>query len=105
MLEGIMQQEISHLKDRLVEEIRAHVQDEAILNAFRLVPRHEFIKHFYNGTYSNGKRQWECVSPHDPQWLEQVYKNQQLVTSLYSNQPSVSSSHPGIMAKMIQSLK
>jgi len=102
----MMQPDISQLKDRLVEEIRAYVHDETILNAFRLVPRHEFVGQFLNNTYSEGKRQWQCVSPDDPQWLLEVYTNRQLVTSVNEQRrPNVSSSHPGIMAKMIQSVK
>lgn len=100
-----MQHDLSQLKDQLVEEIRAHIQDETILNAFRRVPRHEFIETFFNGTYMNGKQQWHCVSPTDSQWLEEIYKNRPLVTSLDSNRPNVSSSQPDIMAKMIQSVK
>jgi protein-L-isoaspartate O-methyltransferase len=94
------------LNERLVEEIRKDVQDETILNAFRMVPRHEFVPVFYTRTddASTGQ-QWHRVTRNDQQWLEEVYKNRPLTTSIDRNgDPNISSSQPALLAQMLQSL-
>jgi len=98
-------QETTLLRERLVAELSKYVQDENILDAFRRVPRHEFITTFYNRTSVNNKEVW-CVSPDEAQWLEEIYRNRPLTTSLDTNgQPNVSSSQPDLMAQMMQSVQ
>jgi protein-L-isoaspartate(D-aspartate) O-methyltransferase len=95
---------IVRLQQNLVESIKPYVQNQNILDAFAAIPRHEFIGDFFE--FDEGTKTWERISAHSPGWLEKVYTNVQLVTSINQyNKPNVSSSMPGIMARMIQLLK
>lgn len=94
---------IDNLKQQLVEEISHYVQDQIILDAFRSIPRHEFVEIFFD--WKEDTREWKPVNPNDPRYIEQIYTNRPLVTSLNRyKKPDVSSSQPDIMAKMIRSL-
>lgn len=97
------------LRKQLVEEIKKYVQDEKILNAFITIPRHEFVPKFFDRIEVPGeKSQWDFISRSDNEeyWLEQVYKNRPLTTSLTADgRPNSSSSQPNLMAQMIQSLE
>jgi protein-L-isoaspartate(D-aspartate) O-methyltransferase len=99
----LVEEDIESLKQQLVDEISHSVQDQFILNAFRRIPRHEFVWDFFD--WDKETREWKRVDPNGPRWIEQIYTNRPLVTSLNQyKKPDVSSSQPDIMAKMIQSL-
>jgi protein-L-isoaspartate O-methyltransferase len=101
---AMSEEETAHLQQDLVEAIRPFVQDQNILHAFEIIPRHEFVGDFYEWDYTDHR--WECVAKASPGWLKKVYTNIQLVTSLNQyDKPNVSSSKPDIMASKIQSLK
>jgi protein-L-isoaspartate O-methyltransferase len=101
-----VQPDLTSLRNQLVAEIKKDVQDETILNAFRAVPRHEFIEIFFNRTTTLDKMQeWQPIHPSDPKWLTEIYTNRPLTTSIDKNgNPNTSSSQPDIMAKMIRSV-
>ena len=106
----MQQQDImAALNARLVDAIRERVDDEKILNAFFMVPRHEFVPAFFNKTYdANRKPVWCEVSCsfNEQEWREQTYTNRPLVTSVDAyGDPNVSSSQPSLMAQMIQSIR
>ncbi|GHH36933.1 methyltransferase domain-containing protein [Lentzea cavernae] len=77
-------------------------------NAFRAVPRHEFLPHFYRLVPSGD---WERVASGDPEWLELVYVDDAWVTqfdgddTVTGGTPTSSSSMPTIMAIMLEALE
>jgi protein-L-isoaspartate O-methyltransferase len=94
---------IEYLQEQLAQEIGLYVQDNRIINAFQAVPRHEFIKDFFE--FNKTTRKWEPIVVTSAGWLERVYTNIQLVTSLNQyNRPNCSSSKPDIMAKKLACL-
>ncbi|MFD9699389.1 methyltransferase domain-containing protein [Lentzea sp. NPDC059081] len=78
------------------------------LKAFRAVPRHEFLPHFYRLVPSGD---WERVTSGDPGWLELVYADDARVTqfdgddTVTGGTPTSSSSMPTIMAIMLEALE
>lgn len=85
----------------LVSVLRRYVQDDHILHAFQTIARHEFIPSYY----TRDGQKWQRVPVSDPTWLEEIYKDRPLTTSLdtYGN-PNVSSSQPNLMALMMESV-
>jgi protein-L-isoaspartate(D-aspartate) O-methyltransferase len=78
--------------------------------AFRQVPRHPFIDHFYRLEKADRKMQWQEVQPSTVQnsdtWLHAVYANQPIVTAFDEyNTPTSSSSSPDAMAFMLEQLQ
>jgi methyltransferase of ATP-grasp peptide maturase system len=75
--------------------------------AFRSVPRHEFLPHFYRQLRDGD---WERVAASDPGWLELVYADRVWVTQFEGDDtvtggtPTCSSSMPTIMAIMLEAL-
>jgi protein-L-isoaspartate O-methyltransferase len=97
-------EDIAGLQQNLIEAIRPYVKDQNILHAFQVIPRHEFVGDFF--AFNEGTKTWERIQKWSPGWIEHVYTNIQLVTSLNQyNKPDCSSSKPDIMAKKIASLK
>ncbi|SRR6266487_2890808 len=78
--------------------------------AFRQVPRHPFIDHFYQLKKTDRRMQWQEVQPSTFQdsdvWLRTVYANQPIVTAFDEhNTPTSSSSSPDAMAFMLEELQ
>jgi protein-L-isoaspartate(D-aspartate) O-methyltransferase len=78
--------------------------------AFRQVPRHPFIDHFYRLEKTDRRMQWQEVQPSTAQnsdaWLRAVYANQPIVTAFDEyNMPTSSSSSPDAMAFMLDQLQ
>jgi protein-L-isoaspartate(D-aspartate) O-methyltransferase len=78
--------------------------------AFRQVPRHPFIDHFYQLEKADRRMQWHEVQPSTVQdtdtWLRAVYANQPIVTAFDEyNTPTSSSSSPDAMAFMLEQLQ
>jgi protein-L-isoaspartate(D-aspartate) O-methyltransferase len=78
--------------------------------AFRQVPRHPFIDHFYLLEKKDRRMQWQEVQPSTVQdydvWLRTVYANQPIVTAFDEyNTPTSSSSSPEAMAFMLEELQ
>jgi protein-L-isoaspartate(D-aspartate) O-methyltransferase len=75
--------------------------------AFKEVPRHPFIDHFYLLERKGRRMQWQQVQPSTVQntgaWLRAVYTNQPVVTAFDEyNTPTSSSSSPDAMALMLE---
>ena len=78
--------------------------------AFKEVPRHPFIDHFYLLERKDRRMQWQQVQPSTVQntdaWLRAVYANQPVVTAFDEyNTPTSSSSSPDAMAFMLEALQ
>jgi protein-L-isoaspartate(D-aspartate) O-methyltransferase len=78
--------------------------------AFRQVPRHPFIDHFYLLEKTDRRMQWQQVQPSTVEntdaWLRAVYANQPVVTAFDEyNTPTSSSSSPDAMAFMLEQLQ
>ena len=78
--------------------------------AFKEVPRHPFIDHFYLLERKDRRMQWQQVQPSTVQntdaWLRAVYANQPVVTAFDEyNTPTSSSSSPDAMALMLEALQ
>ena len=78
--------------------------------AFRQVPRHPFIDHFYRLEKTDRRMQWQEVQRSTVQnsdvWLRAVYANQPIVTAFDAyNTPTSSSSCPDAMAFMLEQLQ
>ncbi|MEU8413576.1 methyltransferase domain-containing protein [Amycolatopsis japonica] len=94
---------------RLANEL----SDEGILrspewrDAIETVPRHVFVPRFHT---QRPDGRWSETGTGSPEWLDQVYRNQPLITTLAStprgNQVTVSSStKPGLMIRMLEALR
>lgn len=83
------------------------LRDSKWLKAFRQVPRHEFLPHFYRQLPDG---EWEHVTARHPEWLELVYTDRVWVTqfdgddTVTGGRPTCSSSMPTIMAIMLEAL-
>jgi protein-L-isoaspartate(D-aspartate) O-methyltransferase len=78
--------------------------------AFKQVPRHRFIDHFYLLEKKDRRMQWQQVQPSTVEntdaWLRAVYANQPVVTAFdEDNTPTSSSSSPDAMAFMLEALQ
>jgi protein-L-isoaspartate(D-aspartate) O-methyltransferase len=78
--------------------------------AFRQVPRHPFIDHFYLLERKDRRVRWQQIQPSTVQdtdaWLRAVYANQPIVTAFDEyNTPTSSSSSPDAMAFMLEQLQ
>jgi protein-L-isoaspartate(D-aspartate) O-methyltransferase len=78
--------------------------------AFKQVPRHPFIDHFFLLENNDRRVQWRQVQPSSVQntdaWLQAVYSNMPMVTAYDEyNTPTSSSSSPDAMALMLESLQ
>ncbi len=97
------------LHNRFIAEIRKYVCDETILEAFRVVPRYEFLPSFFERLYSNSNRRgWRTVSfsTNEREWLEKIYTNRPLIISIDEDGFAERSSlQPGLIAQMIQSVQ
>ncbi len=75
--------------------------------AFKQIPRHPFIDHFFLLETHDRRIQWQQVQPSTVQntdaWLRAVYANQPVVTAFDEyNTPTSSSSSPDAMALMLE---
>jgi methyltransferase of ATP-grasp peptide maturase system len=101
----------SRLVRRLISD--GVLPDPAWRAAFADVPRHAFLDHFFRASRDGS---WVAVADTDPDWLDQVYADQVLVTQLDGDParwavardsgpvfgvPTSSSSQPAIMAVML----
>jgi protein-L-isoaspartate(D-aspartate) O-methyltransferase len=78
--------------------------------AFKQVPRHLFIDHYFHLETHNRRIQWRQIQPSTVQntdaWLRTVYTNQPVVTAFdEDNTPTSSSSSPDAMAFMLEALQ
>lgn len=96
---------------RMVDQLKAKgdIVSPAIEAAFRHVPRHPFIDHYYRQDRVGPKMKWNQVIfdqvEQADQWLAAIYTNDALVTALDSySQPTSSSSAPCAMAAMLEQL-
>lgn len=83
------------------------VSSPLIEAAFRQVPRHRFIDHFYRRETNNGRAQVQEIRqsscPNADAWLQAVYADQPLATVCDAEQTATSSSSaPGAMAIMLE---
>ncbi len=96
----------AELADRLLGAGVLH--DPLWLNAFRAVPRHEFLPRFYRQLHDGD---WEQVTAAHPGWLRLVYADRVWVTQFDGDDtatggtPTCSSSMPTIMAIMLEALE
>ncbi|MGW2255415.1 methyltransferase domain-containing protein [Kitasatospora sp. NPDC001660] len=73
--------------------------------AFRDVPRHLFVPHFYRQGPDGAQQRIAGDDPeHAAEWLHAVYENRPLVTHLIDGNAASSSSQPSLMAAMLQAL-
>ena len=89
---------------RAIQEKNDSLSEE-IIQAFRVVPRHLFVDHYYLHEHG-GSRVWTKHEQNDPvAWYEHIYSDCALVTRVdeYGRTLS-SSSQPGVMASMLQAL-
>ena len=98
--------------EALVEALKSEgrLSSPLVEAAFREVPRHPFIDHFYLLERKDRRMQWQQVQPSTVQntdaWLRAVYANQPVVTAFDEyNTPTSSSSSPDAMALMLEALQ
>ncbi|SDF61717.1 protein-L-isoaspartate(D-aspartate) O-methyltransferase [Lentzea fradiae] len=99
--------------EALRTELADHLRDTGALRdprwhkAFRTVPRHGFLPHFYRQLHDGD---WERVTAEHPDWLRLVYADRVWVTqfdgddTVTGGTPTCSSSMPTIMAIMLEAL-
>ena len=97
--------------EALVEALKSEgkLSSPLVEAAFRDVPRHPFIDHFYQLKKTDRRLQWQQVQPSTVQntdaWLRAVYANQPIVTAFDEyDTPTSSSSSPDAMAFMLEAL-
>lgn len=98
--------EIENYVNRLADKIAESVHDSAVINAFRKIPRHQFVLH---GFYIHDRkiRQYQQYLPENTdarEWLDLVYENQVLLIELHESGSPSSSSEPVLMAQMLSAL-
>ncbi len=78
---------------------------EQIIQAFRVIPRHLFVDHYYVHERSASHAWTRYEEETSPAWYEQVYRDDALVTGVdqYGRTLS-SSSQPAVMASMLEML-
>ena len=98
--------------EALVTELKSEgkLTSPLVEAAFRKVPRHPFIDHFYLLEKKDRRMQWHEVQSSTVQnsdaWLRAVYANQPIVTAFDAyNTPTSSSSSPDAMAFMLEQLQ
>ncbi|HWD09026.1 MAG TPA: ATP-grasp peptide maturase system methyltransferase [Actinomycetota bacterium] len=112
------QDRAAELRGHLVQELAdgGFLRSPAWGEAFRRVPRHEFLRRFFRPTDAGT---WEVIDEGHPDWLGLVYTNVTWVTQLdddvsrweaassgpVTGRASSSSSEPGLMAQMLQGLQ
>lgn len=95
---------VRRLADTLGDEGTLH--DPAWRAALEATPRHLFVPRFY---VQQPDGEWSETASEAPDWLDAVYQDQPLITSLATtpngNQVTVSSStKPGLMVRMLEAL-
>jgi protein-L-isoaspartate(D-aspartate) O-methyltransferase len=98
--------------EALVEALKSEgkLSSPLVEAAFKQVPRHPFIDHFFLLETHDRRVQWRQVQPSTVQntdaWLRAVYANQPVVTAFdEDNTPTSSSSSPDAMAFMLEALQ
>ncbi|RSM37833.1 protein-L-isoaspartate carboxylmethyltransferase, partial [Amycolatopsis balhimycina DSM 5908] len=97
--------ELAHsLADQLADEGVLH--SPAWRAALEQTPRHVFVPAFHT---QRADGTWATTTDSDDRWLEQVYRNQPLVTALATtttgHEVTISSStKPGLMIRMLEAL-
>lgn len=98
--------------EALVEALKSEgkLSSPLVEAAFKQVPRHLFIDHFFLLETHDRGVQWRQVQPTSVQntdaWLRAVYANQPVVTAFDEyNTPTSSSSSPDAMALMLEELQ
>lgn len=98
---------LQRMVDRLKE--KGCIVSPSIEAAFRHVPRHSFIDHYYIQTRVGPTMQWNPITVDQveqaDQWLAMIYSNEALITMMSErSQPTSSSSAPCAMADMLEPL-
>lgn len=83
------------------------ISSPSVEAAFRQVPRHRFLEHFYRREQSNGRTQLQEIRlsscPNVETWLQAIYANHPLATVCDEEQTATSSSSaPEAMAFMLE---
>ena len=87
---------INHYVTLLKEE--GWIQSKSVEAAFRQVPRHQFIKESYSGSYR--RPDILEIDAANPEHLAMIYSNRAIMIR-WAPDPS-SSSEPGLTAKMLE---
>ena len=98
---------IEEVRVHLLEELRALVQDAAVLEAFARVPRHAFVPYFYTRDILNMQEWRRVVGPEAFEaWVEQVYRDRLLVTAVDADGvPTCAVPQPSVLAQMLSALR
>ncbi len=93
-------------QQQLAEQLRAQRPlSEQVVEAFLQVPRDAFLSHYYR--HQTGTRLWTRNDREQtPDWYEQLYQDQALVTRVDADGRTLSSSsQPSVMALMLEVLE
>ncbi|MBV9691524.1 MAG: hypothetical protein JO202_17635 [Ktedonobacteraceae bacterium] len=107
-LDDLAQPYVEALVTTLKKE--GHLSSPLVEAAFRRVPRHPFIDHFFLHERRNDRRvRWRHIQPSSLQdteaWLQAIYTNEPLITAYDEagvHNPTSSSSSPAAMALMLE---
>ncbi len=94
-------------QDRLARTIQAAnpALSAAVIEAFRVIPRHPFVEAYYVHDEANGRLWTKREHDGSVAWYEQIYQDDALVTRVdQQGRPLSSSSQPGVMASMLEAL-
>ncbi|MFD0276219.1 methyltransferase domain-containing protein [Kitasatospora sp. NPDC127111] len=89
------------LRELLARNLAAAGHGEQWTRAVAQVPRHLFVPTFYE---QDGTGRWSEVTTATPGYRENVYANRALTTQIKDNEPTSSSSEPGLMLSMLDAL-
>ncbi|OZM71971.1 protein-L-isoaspartate carboxylmethyltransferase [Amycolatopsis antarctica] len=78
------------------------LRDPVLREAVETTPRHVFVPRFHTQRPTG---EWAVTDEKSPAWLDEVYRDQPLVTALADGLPVSSSTKPGLMVRMIEALR
>jgi protein-L-isoaspartate(D-aspartate) O-methyltransferase len=101
-----MEQEIYQQQLAQMLHTNAPSLSEQVIQAFRAIPRHLFVDHYYLHQQKEGTPVWTRYEQDESAgWYEQVYSDRALVTRIDQHGRTLSSSsQPGVMAAMLDAL-
>jgi protein-L-isoaspartate(D-aspartate) O-methyltransferase len=94
----------------MVQQLSSWTASERVREAFFHIPRDRFVFAFYEPLPTEGKQppQWRYIRRFDVDentWQKKIYQNVWLITGIdEQGLPTTSSSEPGIMARMLETL-
>ncbi|MFF9646571.1 methyltransferase domain-containing protein [Kitasatospora aureofaciens] len=89
------------LRESLARTLATAGHGELWTRAVAQVPRHVFVPHFFE----QDAGQWTEITAESPGYLEAVYANRALTTQIKGDEPTSSSSEPGLMLTMLDALE